>query len=894
MSRSRPADAARPGALPAQRGSGSALAPRNWRVASRLIVLVAIPTVLALALTGLRVTDEVRSAEAYGQVSRLAGVDQEVTGLAQAMEDERADTAAFIAAGRPAAGLLALHRQYVVTDGWAATTRRLVLRLGRGSPARTRTSAALALAGIAELRGLRRHAAQSQAPALAVINGYSAAIAGLFPVNDGIADLSGKSALTTSVRALGSLSRMNDQVSQQQAILGGALAEGRFGPGALTALTISQAQQASDLVSFRSSATPEESWALTETLARPPAGQARTIEQRATEVGDGTLALGAHASQQWRAGMSYTLGWMRHAEQQLAAWITAYAQALQRSAMRSAIVTGGAALAVLILVLLATLVAIRSLVRPLRRLEAAALDVAGVRLPEEARALGVAENSRPPVLATPIDVQSTDEIGRVARAFDRVYREAVRLAREEARLRGSDGAIYASFFRRTHSLLDRLLRLIDSLELGEDDPERLASLFQMDHLATRLRRNSDSALVLAGHDTPHRWTEPVTLVDMCRAAVSEIEQYDRVVLDVQQGASVSGSAAADTVHLLAELLDNATTFSPQTTQVTMSGHTVRGDGSLISITDSGTGIPEEQLTQLNWQLAHPHLADLTAARHVGLFAVAQLAARHGIKVALRLSPGGGTTAEVRLPAALIAPDAKPGGWAGPAGEALRAGAGGGAGAAAADPRPSPPWFPAGPKFAEGPEIAPPDAVPLPLAAPLPSPTPSVSFAATVTEPAGAEPGGTLPIFESVESDYFQTRGEGLLGASEPQASQPPLAGQPAAAPASSASPASPASRASAASSASAASAASAADGWRAAAAGSAPAVGALTSAGLPQRIPQASLVPGAAADRETRQATAAESALTALGRLASFQRGSRRARAAPRIERDAKQSSQDD
>jgi HAMP domain-containing protein len=867
------ADATPVGALPARRGAGSALASRNWRVARRLIVLVAIPTVLGMALTGLRVSGAMRSAEAYGQVSRLAMLGQEVTGLAQAMEGERTDTATFIAAGRPTSDLLALHRRYAVTDGWVARTHRLVLQLGRGSPAQTRASAVTVLASIAELPGLRRQAAQSEASALAMIDGYSAAIAGLFPVNDGIANLSGSSALTTSVRALGWLSRMKDQASQQQAILGVALAEGRFGPGALAALTIAEVQQASYLVSFRSAATPEESWALTDTLARPLARQARDVEQRATAAGDGTLALGAYASQQWRAGMSYTVGWMRDAEQQLATWITAYAQAQQRSAIRSAMITGGAALASLILVVLVTLLMARSLVRPLRRLEAAALDVAEVRLPAEVRALNVAGNSGPPLLVTPIDVQSTDEIGRVASAFDRVHQEAVRLAWEEARLQGSTNAIYAISFRRSYSLLERLLRLIDSLELGEDHPERLATLFQIDHLATRLRRNSGSTLVLAGHDAPHRRTEPITLVDVLRAAVSEIEQYERVVVNAQQGVSVSGSAAADTVHLLAELLDNATTFSAGTTQVIMSGHRVRGNGSLITITDGGTGIPEELLRQLNSQLAHPHLAGVTDAPHLGLFAVARLAARHGIKVALGLSPGGGITAEVRLPATLISPDAKPGGRPGAAGEALKAGAAGGAAAAAADLWRSAPRFAAGPESAVGPEIATPDAVPLPLGAPLPSPTPSAPLAATVPEPAAAELGGMLPIFESVESNYLHNHGQNLPETGKPQVSQPTVASQPVAAP--SASPASPA------------------DGWRAPAADGTRAAGALTSAGLPRRIPRVNLIPGTAAERETPHATAAESAQIAVGRLASFQRGSRRARAETRIDRDAKQSSRD-
>src|SRR5229473_1784887 len=661
MSQSRSADAAPPGALPAQRGAGSVLAPRNWRVACRLIVLVAIPAVLGLALTGLQVTDATRSAEVYGQVGRLAVLGQQVTGLAQAMEDERAGTAAFIEARRPAAGLVALHRQYVITDGWGARVRRLVHQLDRGYPARTRAGAATVLASIAEL--------------------------------------SGKPTLISSVRALGSLSRMKDQASQQQVILGVALAEGSFAPGARTALITAQAQQASDLASFRSSATPEESWALAATLAGPLAGQARAVEQRATAAGPGALALGAQASQQWEAGMSFTVSWTRHAEQQLAAWITTYAQSLQRSTMRSAIITGGVALAVLAVVLLATMIVARSLVRPLRRPEAAAPDVAGARLPAEIRALDVAGNSGHVVPVPPIDMRSTDEIGRVARAFDRAHREAVRPAGEEPRLRGSVGAISASFFRRSHSLLERLLRLIDSLELSEDDPGRLASLFQIDHLATRMRRNSDSALVLAGHEAHRPWAEPVTLVDVLRSAVSEIEQYGRVVLDVQPGVSVNGSAVADTVHLLAELLENATEFSPRTTQVIVSGHTVRGGGSLINITDGGMGLPEEHLRQLNWQLAHPPLPDAAVDRHMGLFAVAHLAARHGIKVALGQPPDGGTTAEVHLPAALISQDAEPGGWPGQAGEVLRAGAGEGADAvaAAADPRPSAPRFAARPE-----------------------------------------------------------------------------------------------------------------------------------------------------------------------------------------------------
>jgi signal transduction histidine kinase len=714
MSKSGSADTAKPGASPAERAVGSAPAPRKRRVACRLIVLVALPTVLGLTLAGFRVADATRSADGYGQVGRLAELNQQVTGLAQAMEDERADVAAFVARGRPAAGVAALHRQYAITNGRAASVRLLASGLGHGYPAEARASAASVLASVAQLPSLREHAVQRQAPELTVVGGYSAAITGLLSVDDSIAGVSADSALITTARTLGSLSRMKDQASLQQAILGAALTAGHFGPGALAALTTAEARQASDLVSFRGSATREQNWALTRTLAGPLAGQASSVEQRATGDGVRTLAtLGGHADQQWQAGMSYTVGWMRSSERQLAGWITAYAGARQRSETRSAMITGAAALAALLLVVLPTVLFAQSLARPMRRPE------------EEAR-------------------------------------EAARLAGEEARLRGSASAVSASFLQRGSSLLEPLLRLIDSVELNEDDPERLTALFQIDHLVTRVRRAADSALVLAGHQTPARWTEPVALVDVLRAAMSEIEQYDRVSLDVQPALAVAASAAVDLVHLLAELMENAAAFSSTTTQVIVSGRAAPDGGWQILIADQGAGMAAERLRQLNSLLARPPLADAAVAGQVGLLAVAHLAARHGIKVTLGSSPAGGSTAEAHIPAALLSPV----------------------------------------------PLVSHEAVPQLLAAPLPPQPPAVA----VPEPAGSGPGG-LPIFESVKSEYVRARGGGLL------------------------------------------------------------------ESGLPRRTRRATLAPGNVTGRETPQPRSAESAQIARTRLASFQQGSRRARA---------------
>jgi len=723
----------------ARRPAGPALALRNWRVAWRLIALILIPVVMGLIFAGLRVEVAAGSAATFGRVGQLAVLGQQVTGLAQAMEDERDRTAAFIAAGRPPAGVAALRKQYAATDTWARKVAALARSIGPAFPAQTRAAAAAVTARITDLPDLRSYATGSKTPAMTVITDYSLATADLFAFNDEIAQEGGNSALVASVRALGALSRMKDQASQQRAILDVALLQGQFEPGALDALSAAQAQQASDLASFGTSATLSQSQALGNTVTGPLVDQAQAQEQQAIVAGDsGTpLAAGTGASQRWCAGMSYTIGRMRLVEQQLAASITAQAQAqaLRRGAARSAVLTSAAAAALLVFVLLATWVIARSLVRPLRLLKAAALHIAGVRLPGEVRALSQVGGAGQVAEVEPIGVQSVDEIGQVARAFDQVHREAVRLAAEEATLRGSVSAMFVSLSRRSQSLLERQLRLIESLEQGEEDPERLRELFRMDHLATRMRRHSENLLVLAGHEAPRRWAEPVLLVDVVRAAVSEIEQYERPVLDVQPGISVTGNAVADTVHLLAELLENATVFSPKTSPVTVAGHALSSGGVLLGVTDTGMGMPADLLAQLNWRLENPPAADVASSRHMGLFAVAHLAARHGIRVRLQQPAAGGLTAQAWLPGTLISHDSGPAPWArGPASPA----------APAVQALTRAGRFPRTSAAAAAEVFAARGAAP-PVAVPESPQT----------------PGPALPIFDSVESDWFRARGRRL-------------------------------------------------------------------------------------------------------------------------------------
>jgi len=240
----------------------------------------------------------------------------------------------------------------------------------------------------------------------------------------------------------------------------------------------------------------------------------------------------------------------------------------------------------------------------------------------------------------------------VARAFDRVHGEAVRLAGNEAMLRGSLNAMFISLSRRSVPLIERLARKIDSLEQNEDDPGRLSSLFSMDHLVTRMRRNSENLLVLAGEEPVRKWSDPVPLTDVARAATSEIEQYIRVALDIQSQVTVSGQAASDVVHLLAEIIENATRFSPRDTPVHVSGHECGSGGVLLEVRDNGVGLSAARLAEMNDRLDTPPEIDVSVSRHMGLFAVSRLATRHGIKVRLRSASPQGLSALVWLPGSL--------------------------------------------------------------------------------------------------------------------------------------------------------------------------------------------------------------------------------------------------
>jgi signal transduction histidine kinase len=294
----------------------------------------------------------------------------------------------------------------------------------------------------------------------------------------------------------------------------------------------------------------------------------------------------------------------------------------------------------------------RRITRELTGLEGEALDLAKNRLPSMVRRLGAGEDVDVAAGAAPGTPSRIGEIAGVTQAFSSVQRTAVEAAVGQARLRNGVSQVFRNLAWRSQSLLHRQLALLDVMERKSTEPETLAELFALDHLTTRMRRHAEGLLILTGASPGRGWRNAVPVVDVLRGAVAEIEDYTRVNVITDSEDAIIGATVADVIHLLAELIENATQYSPAGTEVTVrAGEVARGIG--VEVEDRGVGVTDEQLDKLNQNLASPPEFDLAEGDQLGLFVVARLAAKHGIKVTLRPSPFGGTSAIVLLPRAIL-------------------------------------------------------------------------------------------------------------------------------------------------------------------------------------------------------------------------------------------------
>jgi signal transduction histidine kinase len=316
-------------------------------------------------------------------------------------------------------------------------------------------------------------------------------------------------------------------------------------------------------------------------------------------------------------------------------------------AMLSALLIGVVMIIALLLAAWLTFATVRSVLQPLYRLRVKALEAAGGLQPDAARQ-GSENASADP---ESVDADST-EIGDMARAFSQIRAGLLRMTANEASLRGRLDAMFVNMSNRSQSQVERQLRLIENMEHTEQDRERLAYLARMNRIAARMHRSSQNLLVLAGHELSTGWNQPMALVNIIRAVLSEIEEYERVSVHAPPDVAVSGPAVSDVVHLLAELTENATSFSAVDMPVEISGY-LMNSGVVIDISDRGVGMGAKELAYANWRLENPPTADIDIPKWVGLLVVARLSARHGIKVRLQQAEFGGLTALVWLPSGII-------------------------------------------------------------------------------------------------------------------------------------------------------------------------------------------------------------------------------------------------
>jgi signal transduction histidine kinase len=325
------------------------------------------------------------------------------------------------------------------------------------------------------------------------------------------------------------------------------------------------------------------------------------------------------------------------------------------SASKSRALTDAAIILVaLVASLLLALFVARALIVPLRRVRAGALEVANEQLPETVARI---RSGQEPDEITPIPVHSHEELGQLARAVDDMHRQAVTLATGEAQLRSQVGAMFVTLSRRNTTLVNQQLALIESLEQDEEDPQRLEQLFSLDHLATRMRRTAESLVILGGAPGRTAGFEELSVSDVVHAAVSEVQDYQRVRIDAAPDRMIVGRVASDVVHLMAELIDNALSYSPPGSPVTIQA-AEQDDKVEIEIVDNGLGMAGDALAQANDSLKSGGEVTIDTARRMGLFVVSRLAEEHGLKVKLRRNTnGGGIIASIMLPAGVLVSDA---------------------------------------------------------------------------------------------------------------------------------------------------------------------------------------------------------------------------------------------
>ncbi|MER7443237.1 sensor histidine kinase [Micromonospora avicenniae] len=517
---------------------------------------------------------------------------------------------------------------------------------------------------LTDMPGIRSQVYNGKLRPVEATQAYENVITDLLAIRDSATQLAGDNNLSDRMRAAAAVAREKEFLSLRRVVVHQALAQKQLTPALRTEYIASGTGQDQAAQNFKAVATEDEVRFHDQTIA---GGDRREAERYVGWINgntSGSMAGAPFGPDQWDAAMVANAKLIRTVETKLDGDVVRLAEGIRSDVQRQVFLETGLLLSMLLLAILFAYLVARSMARSLRELRQGALAVAQYGLPQAVARLRDPQvtGQLSPVqlanqIAEPLPVRSKDEFGQVTEAFNAVHLEAVRTAAEQAALRASVATMFVNLARRSQILVDRLIGHLDRLERGEEDPDRLAELFQLDHLATRMRRNDENLLVLAGADSTRVQREPAALIDVLRAAQSEVEHYTRIEFGViDRDIEIAAHAVNDLVHLVAELFDNATAFSPPDSQVQVEARRV-GDRSSLYVEDRGIGISADQLQELNERLATPPQVDVAVSRMMGLVVVARLASRHGVRVELRPGIDRGTVAEVMLPTSVLVPRA---------------------------------------------------------------------------------------------------------------------------------------------------------------------------------------------------------------------------------------------
>jgi signal transduction histidine kinase len=620
---------------------------RGGTIRRRLVGILALPLVAVLILLGFVTTTEVRAYNTSTATTQAVTLALSVQDLVQELQTERGLVAGLLGGNVGFRDELTPARAKV--DAQRAAVDKLAAEAGAvGDRVRT---ALHELDGLTAVRA--GVAAAGSGSRQATFQFYTDRITTLNRLDyglDSVADVP----LRHGVGTLSALSDLKESTAQERAFLNGVFSAGGFAGGEFLQFAAMRAAKQTALRDFDREATAPQKAANAYVLDTGAAREAGYFEQVALNSSDGRhLQVNP---QSWWSALTTVLDGMLQMQRHVGAEIQARAQTLQSGSTQRVLILTGMALLCIAGAVMLLVVASRSITRPLAVLAAEAHSVATQRLPAGVSRAQSGSGEYPPQPPEPVRVppRSTVEIRSVAAALDRVQDVAYSLATEQAMLRRSTSESLANLGRRNQNLLRRQLGFITTLEQQESDPGGLANLFELDHLATRMRRNAESLLVLVGASSPYKWTAPLPVVDVIRAAISEVEEYRRVNLRRVDEAFVHGAAATAIAHMLAELVENGLSFSPPDLDVEVQGRRI-GDGYLIAITDQGIGMSPDDMAIANARLRGEGDFVAAPARYLGHFVVGRLASELSIDVQLAQSPVTGVTARVQMPANLLAP-----------------------------------------------------------------------------------------------------------------------------------------------------------------------------------------------------------------------------------------------